>query len=89
MSKALNWKATIWAGIIAGIVFIMLEMAMVMGLEGQSPWGPPRMMAAMVMGEGVLPPPATFHFGIIMVAMIVHMMLSIVLAIILGFGIRD
>lgn len=87
MSQALNWKAAIWAGIVAGIVFIMLEMALVALLQGMSPWGPPRMMAAMVMGEGVLPPPATFDFGIMMVAMIIHMMLSILLAIILGFGI--
>lgn len=86
MTKLLNWKAAIWAGIIAGIVFMMLEMALIM-LRGQSPWGPPRMMAAMVMGKGVLPPPTTFDFGIMMVAMMIHLMLSIVLAIVLGFGI--
>ena len=90
MTKAFNWKAAIWAGIVAGIVFMMLEMALIMTLKGQSPWGPPRMMGAMVMGRGVLPPmgqPATFDFGIMMVAMMIHLMLSIVLAIILGFGI--
>lgn len=90
MSNTFNWKAAIWAGIVAGIVFIMLEMAMFAFIEGMSPWAPPRMMAAIVMGEGVLPPmegPVTFDFGVVMVAMIVHIVLSIVLAAILGFGI--
>lgn len=87
MTKALNWKAAIWAGLVAGIVFIMLEMALIVIFQGDSPWGPPRMMAAMVMGEGVLPPPATFDLIIMMVAMMIHLMLSIVLAAILGFGI--
>lgn len=85
MTRKLDLKAAIWAGIIAGIVFIMLEMAMIAFLQGQSPWGPPRMMAAMVMGEGVLPPPATFDFGIMMVAMMVHFVLSIILGVIFGW----
>ncbi len=87
MSTKIDWKAAVLAGIIAGIAFIMLEMALVMFVQGMSPWGPPRMMAAMVMGEGVLPPmegPVTFDFGIIMVAMMIHLLLSIILGIILG-----
>jgi hypothetical protein len=84
MTKSLNWKAVISAGVIAGIVFMMLEMILIMIWKGQSPWGPPRMMAAMVMGQGVLPPPATFDIGITMAAMIVHFMLSVVLAVIFG-----
>ncbi len=43
------------------------------------------MMAAMVMGEGVLPPPETFDLMIVMVAMMVHLVLSILLGVILGF----
>lgn len=87
MPSRIDWKAAISAGIIAGIVFMMLQMALIMMLKGQSPWGPPRMMAAMVMGRGVLPPPATFDLMIMMVAMMIHMMLSIILAIVLGFAI--
>jgi uncharacterized membrane protein YagU involved in acid resistance len=80
----LDWKAAILAGIIAGVIFMMLEMALVMAVQGQSPWGPPRMMAAMVMGKDVLPPPASFDMTIIMVAMVVHLMLSVVLGIVFG-----
>jgi len=85
MPTRIDWKAAIWAGVIAGIVFIMLEMALVKFVQGMSPWGPQRMMAAMVMGEGVLPPPETFDLMIVMVAMMVHLVLSILLGVILGF----
>ena len=88
MPTKIDWKAAIIAGVVAGLAFMMLEMALVMFVQGMSPWGPPRMMAAMVLGKGVLPPmgePATFDFGIMMVAMMIHLMLSIILGIVLGF----
>jgi hypothetical protein len=89
MPKALDWKAAIWAGIIAGLVYVMIVMALIM-IQGMSPWGPPRMMAAMVMGKSVLPAmgePATFDMGVMMVGMMVHLVLSVILAIVLGWGI--
>jgi len=76
-----NLSAAAKAGIIAGIVFLVLEMLLVATVGGESPWGPPRMIAAIAMGEGVLPPPATFDFIIILVAMVVHLILSILLGI--------
>lgn len=84
---SINWKAAIWAGIIAGVVFMMLEMVLVGTVGGQSPWGPPRMIAAMALGKDVLPPPATFELGVMMVAMIIHIMMSIVLGFVLGWAI--
>ena len=84
MSRKLDWKAAILAGIVAGIAFMMLEMALVKMLQGMSPWGPPRMMAAMVMGKEVLPPPGTFDLTIMTVAMVIHLMLSVLLGVVLG-----
>lgn len=78
----INLSAAAKAGIIAGLVFMMLEMALVATVGGESPWGPPRMIAAIVMGKGVLPPPATFDLAIFLVAMAVHFTLSILLGII-------
>lgn len=79
----LNWPAAIGAGIIAGVAFLILEMGL-LATTGGAVWGPPRMMAAIVMGEGVLPPPATYAPGIVAVGMIVHFVLSIIYAIILA-----
>ena len=79
---SINIKSAIKAGILAGIVFMMLEMVLAATVGGGSPWGPPRMIAAMALGKGVLPPPASFDLTILMVAMAVHFMFSIVLAIV-------
>lgn len=83
--NGLDLRAALWAGLIAGAVFLVMEMILVATVGGGSMWGPPRMMAAMLMGESVLPPPANFDALIVMVAMIIHIVLSIVYALILGF----
>jgi hypothetical protein len=78
----------IWAGVIAGAVFLILEMLLVWMVQGMSPWAPPRMMAAMVLGPGVLPPPADFSLMAVMTAMMVHFPLSIVYGLVLGWAIH-
>ncbi len=85
MTDKINLKAAIVAGIIAGVVFMMLEMVLVGTVGGQSPWGPPQMIAAMAMGKGVLPPPAAFDPVIMAVAMMIHLVLSILLGVVLGW----
>jgi len=79
-----NWKVAIWAGLIAGVVFMMMEMGLV-AASGQSPWGPPRMIAAIAMGPDVLPPPASFDAAVFMVAMVIHLALSVLLALVFAF----
>lgn len=79
----LDWTAAIGSGVIAGVVFLVLEIGLV-GLTGGAVWGPPRMMAAIAMGPDVLPPPTTFAPGIVAVAMVVHFVLSVIYAAILG-----
>jgi len=87
MDSRLDIKAAIWAGVIAGAVFMMLEMVLVGTIGGDSPWAPPRMIAAMALGEGVLPPPATFDLGIMVVAVMIHLVISVILAVVLGWAI--
>lgn len=83
--RRLDWKAAAWAGVIAGAVFMMAEMLMVWLFMGQSPWGPPRMMAAMALGKDILPPPADFSFLAMAVAMMIHFPLAILYGLILGW----
>ena len=45
-------------GLIAGLVFLTMEMILVATVGGGSLWGPPRMMGAILLGPEVLPPPA-------------------------------
>ncbi len=84
-SRYPHWMPAVWSGLIAGAVFLIVEMALVAAIGGESPWGPPRMIAAIVLGEGVLPPPATFDFGVVLTAMVVHFALSVILGIALAF----
>ena len=84
MRTGIRWGAAAWAGLVAGLVFMMMEMLLVWLAMGQSPWGPPRMIAAMGMGKEVLPPPATFSAPVMMVAMGIHMMLAVVYGLIVG-----
>ena len=43
------------------------------------------MIAAIGMGKGVLPPPATFDLGIMMIAMVIHLVLAALLGIVFAF----
>ncbi len=87
-TTAINWKAAIIAGIVAGAIFMILEMILVPLVGGGSPWGPPRMIAAIGMGKEVLPPPGDFALMPVMVAMVIHFILSIIFAVILAFIIQ-
>lgn len=87
----LDLRAAIGAGVISGVVFMAMEMIMVSVFMGMSPWAPPRMIAAIVMGKSVLPmpdAPVTFDAGVMMAAMLVHFLLSVIYAIILAWIIR-
>ena len=74
----INWKAAISASLIAGFIFLILDLALVAVVGGESLWGPPRMIGAILLGEGVLPPPATFHAGSFLAALVVHLALSLI-----------
>ena len=62
----------------------MMSKTGLIALSGGIPCGPPRTIAAIVMGEGVLPPPASFDLMIMIAAMAVHLMPSIVIGV--GFA---
>lgn len=83
----LDWKAAAGAGLIAGLIFLALEMVMVPVFGGGSPWGPPRMMAAIALGKSVLPPPATFDLGITMAALGLHLALSVVYSVVFALAV--
>lgn len=85
MTAKLDWKAAILGALIAGVVFLMLEMVLVATVGGGSLWGPPRMIGAMVLGKDVLPPPATFDLGVMMTAMMVHFVTAMIYGAILGW----
>lgn len=93
-TRAIDWSAAVWAGVIAGIVFMMMEM-LLMPLFGFAPnmWAPPRMIAAIGLGRDVLPmpegPPPNFGMTVMLVAMMIHFATSIMFGIVVAFLIRN
>lgn len=85
----IDWSSAVKAGLLAGLIFLILEMMLVPLFLGGSSWGPPRMIGAIVMGKDVLPmpggPPPTFSAPVVLAAMVVHFVLSVVFTMILAF----
>ncbi len=72
-----SWRAACWASVTAALVFAVFDIGLNWALRGLSPWTPLRMIAAMVLGQNALSPPDTFDAGILVVAILVHLVLSI------------
>lgn len=79
MKQVVDWRATLWAGLISGIIFLAINMVLTAMYVG-SPWVITRLIASIVMGEGVLPPPATFDPVVFAVSILVNFVLSIIFA---------
>ncbi len=78
MRQVLDWHAALWSGLISGVIFITLNMLLTWYAVG-SPWVYVRMFASIVMGKGVLPPPASFEWGIFIVGTLVSLALAMLL----------
>lgn len=74
------WTAALAAGAIASIAFLVLELLLLPLVASMSPWTAIRMIAAIPLGQGVLPPPATFDPLIFTVALLLHIALSLLYA---------
>ena len=79
-----DWLAAVLAGVTAGAVFLLLGILLMALVTGASPLDPPRMIAAIILGRGVLQSSETFSVGIVIAAFVVHFALAIILALILS-----
>lgn len=87
MRQLVDWRAAILAGLIAGFAFLALQMGLLASLAG-SPWVAVRYLGAILLGRGVLPPPATFDAGVLLAALAVHVPLSIAFSCLIAFVIH-
>lgn len=83
--KVIDWKAVLWAGVVAGTVFLLVNLFVVPRIMGGSFWISARLVGSVLLGEGVLAPPATFHGGALVAAIAVHYTLALALAAIIAF----
>jgi hypothetical protein len=80
MRQLVDWAAAIRAGVIAGIFFLLLNVILTSLAFGVNGWVVIRLLASLVLGQGVLAPPATFNVAALVVALLTHFGLAI------GFG---
>lgn len=85
--QGVDIKAALVAGLLAGLVDLAL-LAASAWTQGQNVWVNMRHTAAILMGTGVLPPPATFDLLLFVVSTIVHFGLSMIYGVIVAFFVR-
>jgi len=82
-----NWRAMIWAGVIAGIASTLIEILLWLIFTDDFPailYRDARLTAAMALGSSVLSPAATFDVGVMLMATLIHFMISIACAVLLA-----
>jgi hypothetical protein len=85
--KVVDFRAVFWAGLVSGLVFLVVNMLLSLLFLG-TPWIFIRMVAALLLGQDVLPPPASFDPAIFIVALVIHLLLSLVFTTILALMIH-
>jgi hypothetical protein len=83
----LNWKPVISSGIVAGVVATGVQIFLWLVFTDALPhifYRDARLTAAILLGQGVLPPPATFDWKVMTVATIIHFAISIAYSLILA-----
>ncbi len=75
MRQTLDWSAAVWAGVIAGVVFLAAAAGVVPLFIGGDPWLVLRLIASLVLGDGALTPDAS-NMSILVAAIGAHLVLS-------------
>src|ERR1700675_3256968 len=78
-----DWRAAAVSGIVAGAVLLFLAWILVVATGGNV-WGPPRMVAAIALGNSVFVRPTSFDLAMVIVALAVHFVLAVAFAVILA-----
>jgi ABC-type cobalamin transport system permease subunit len=85
MRQVVDWRAAAVAGLAAGTVFLLVNLFVVPALMGGSFWISVRLVASVLLGPGVLAPPATAHGGALAAAIVVHYVLALAMAAIIAY----
>ena len=84
MHQVMDWRAAVWAGLIAGTAALLVLLVAYPLATGGTPWTPLRFVAGILLGSAVLPPPTTFNAGAAVTGVAIHLVLSVVYTIVLA-----
>lgn len=82
--EGFDWSASGWAGLVAGGAFIVIQTSFTSMFTGDAKVDAIRQIAAIALGESVLPDPTKFTALVFMAAMGVHLIMSLIYARILA-----
>ncbi len=83
--QLVDWSSAFWAGLIAGIVFLLANLFWLPQLMGGNAWVVIRLFASILLGSDVLAPPATMHVGALIAGLMTHFTLSLLYACMIAF----
>jgi hypothetical protein len=83
--QLVDWSAALWAGIIAGAVFLGWNLFLTPALVGGNGWVFIRLLASTVLGPRILAPPATFDASALAFGLAVHFALTIAFALVVAY----
>jgi hypothetical protein len=75
--QLVDWKAALIAGLAGGLVSLTANIFL-SSLLLDSPWLLVRIISSLLMGKGVLPPPAGFNWSIFLTSLFIHLLLSVI-----------
>lgn len=85
MRQVVDWRAAVQASTIAGIFFLILNLAFMKFTFGANGWVLIRLLASLVLNKAILAPPATFDATALLVALITHFALSLVFGLLIAY----
>ena len=88
MRQIVDWSASIWAGLGAGTIFLLLNLILIPAFIGGNAWVVIRLLASIMLGSDILAPPATFNLPALIAALIVHFALSIIFSMLITLTIH-
>lgn len=88
MRQLVDWRAAFWAGLLAGAVFLLVNLFVTPLVIGGNGWVMVRLFASIILGEGVLAPPATFDVLALVVALITHFALAVAYSLLIAYVIH-
>jgi hypothetical protein len=81
----MDWRAAVIAGVIAGLLTMLLWIILLALTTGGSLWAPFHHVAAILLGENSLTPSQSIDWQIVLTGMVIHMVLAVFYAVILAF----
>ena len=83
--QVMDWSSAFWAGLIAGIIFYLLNVFVVPLFLGGNSWVIIRLFSSVFLGNGILAPPATYNLVSLIVSIFSVMLFSMLFTLTVTF----